>query len=763
MEWISAKPKFTYTHPHAKEWPARITVTDRSERGTFADARGRTFPIPIESVVWDYGQGQTFSYGKAQIDSGEYKKHRVIEFPGDQEEGEYVVTLDAQGGVLPNLWPYQKKIKIKKPDEPEDQTKIKKEEWFETDGELFSSASNTQKSVDPNEMVGPEGTGERRYVKPGEWMNYTIYFENKADAATSAQEVFVDNTLSEYLDWSTFEMGIVSVGGQIISGLDGYTAEDATRTSIPLAAEIDQTNGLYKTRVELDFNAATGAASWYVRVVDAAKRAAGDGECWPDDPDAGVLPPNVTVPEGEGYITYRVRVREDAPGNARIDSSANIVFDYNDPIVTDPAWWNTVYEMATVPVTIDGVTTNLRFVVGEPYGELPTPAPRDGWKFEGWFTEPAGAGRRVTAETIVQPGDRLYAYWTAIHRLYDEVAGPAPTDAASEYNGYLVDDAGVLKGTIQLKVGKPKKGEASVKGALQLIGAKKKVSLKASGKGGKGALDASGPTTLTLVGGEACSVTLGAKALEGEYGKYKIRGTRNLFTSKNKAEQAAAELLLKRWLGAVNVVWDGGSASISIAKKGKVKAVATLDGAKPVKDSASGMLVVGEEWCCIPVIFSKKAHMAFLVWLPVDAGEVGIDGLDGAMVGKAEALGANAEFHVDPEAALWAMIADSVLTEYLPNGIEVKQKGKKWELPKAGKIAMKNGALDESKAGENPAALKLTYKAKDGSFKGSFKVYADIGGKLKTTTVTVTGVMVGDVGHGTAAIKKLGSTPVTIE
>ena len=29
------------------------------------------------------------------------------------------------------------------------------------------------------------------------------------------------------------------------------------------------------------------------------------------------------------------------PG-ARIDNAADIVFDYNDPIRTDPAWWNTV-------------------------------------------------------------------------------------------------------------------------------------------------------------------------------------------------------------------------------------------------------------------------------------------------------------------------------------------------------------------------------------------------------------------------------------
>ena len=76
---------------------------------------------------------------------------------------------------------------------------------------------------------------------------------------------------------------------------------------------------------------------------------------------------------------------------------------------------------------------------------------------------------------------------------------------------------------------------------------------------------------------------------------------------------------------------------------------------------------------------------------------------------------------------------------------------------------MKGGVLDDSKAGANPSGLKLTYKAKDGSFKGSFKAYADVGGKLKATTVNVTGVMVNGVGHGTATVKGVGSVSVEIK
>ncbi len=52
---------------------------------------------------------------------------------------------------------------------------------------------------------------------------------------------------------------------------------------------------------------------------------------------------------------------------------------------------------------------------------------------------------------------------------------------------------------------------------------------------------------------------------------------------------------------------------------------------------------------------------------------------------------------------------------------------------------MRNGVLDDSKAGANPSGLKLTYSAKDGSFKGSFKAYSVVAGKLKSTTVNVSG------------------------
>ncbi len=186
-------------------------------------------------------------------------------------------------------------------------------------------------SCDPNEMAGPLGLGDpetERYVKPGEWMTYTVYFENRADATAAAQEVRVANPLSGYLDWSTFEMGEIAFGNQIdlgLSGRRGGTSETVMKG----------TNTLVRTQLTL--NEKTGIAEWYLRIVDPTTATG-----WPEDVFAGFLPPNDGTFRGEGHLTYRVKVRDDAPHGVRIANSASIVFDYNEPIETDPSWWNTV-------------------------------------------------------------------------------------------------------------------------------------------------------------------------------------------------------------------------------------------------------------------------------------------------------------------------------------------------------------------------------------------------------------------------------------
>jgi len=646
----------------------------------------------------------------------------------------------------------------------------------------------------------------------------------------AAQEVFVDLPMDGNLDWSTLELGEIAFGDHIDMSLSGKSHGKASYA-------MPGTNTFVKTEV----TAKNGVLSWYMRDWDPTT-----ADNFPASATGGFLPPN--DPEthcGEGHLSYRVRVKSDAPNGAIIRASAQIVFDSNPMIETDPSWWNTVATIHDVSIELDGVATNLTLVAGEPFGELPAPTqPRTGYTFDAWYTGENGTGTKATPTAIVPEGEfTLYDNWTAnpykvrfnanggtgtmpdqsfvygkaqklsanaftrkmhsfvgwsrsaggnveftdgqsvgslasaansvvtLYAVWESsmnvlwpsgVDGVAPASAASEYNGYLYDaKSGAVKGTIQVKVGKPgkKDGKASVS-ATVVVGAKK-FTLKASDKG-KAVMASDGPTEIELVGkgAEACTVTLGADGISGYYGRYLIDGSRNFFSSKDKGEVADANDAISKWLGSMMVVWNGGSLSVSIAAKGKVKVSGTLADGR-AKVSVSTVLLVGEEWCCASVAASK-ANLSFVLWLSRDGETPKVEGLgDEVHVGKPGTLVDGAAFRIDADE--FAAVFGQEILPYLPDGVPVTKKGTKWTLPKAGKIAMKKGVVDGSKAGDNPSGLKLTYKAKDGTFKGSFKVYVENKGKLKSTTVNVTGFLLNGIGFGTATIKNVGSVAVTIE
>ena len=104
---------------------------------------------------------------------------------------------------------------------------------------------------------------------------------------------------------------------------------------------------------------------------------------------------------------------------------------------------------------------------------------------------------------------------------------------------------------------------------------------------------------------------------------------------------------------------------------------------------------------------------------------------------------------------------DGLLAEYLPNGVKVMRTAKKWTLPKAGKLkykkpnAAKGIAGGLTTTGENIAGLKLSYTAKTGVLKGSFKLWTldTEKGKLKSVSAKVTGVVINGVGYCEAMVK----------
>ena len=130
---------------------------------------------------------------------------------------------------------------------------------------------------------------------------------------------------------------------------------------------------------------------------------------------------------------------------------------------------------------------------------------------------------------------------------------------------------------------------------------------------------------------------------------------------------------------------------------------------------------------------------------------------------------------VSVDASDLSMIPGTVLDALLPNaekGVSsgtrwtfAKATSVKWAKPKVGETPVvldaasgKGLLVDTTKDRTNPSGMKLTYTAKKGTFKGSFKVYALEGSgastKLKKYNLKVGGVVVNGVGYGSATCKR---------
>ena len=151
-------------------------------------------------------------------------------------------------------------------------------------------------SWDPNEMVGPAGVGEKHYISgETQTVNYTILFENKAEAGDAAYRVRV----SDALDENVFDVSTVKFGETSHEGV-GYNWK-MTREGNKL--------------------------SWDIEGIE--------------------LPPNVNAPEGEGYVTFSVDLKPGLAHGTAVKNKATIIFDKNFPIETNE-YVNTIDREAPV-------------------------------------------------------------------------------------------------------------------------------------------------------------------------------------------------------------------------------------------------------------------------------------------------------------------------------------------------------------------------------------------------------------------------------
>src|SRR5690606_8605403 len=128
------------------------------------------------------------------------------------------------------------------------------------------------------------------------------------------------------VDAASVELGDVGFGSVRVEVPDGLAAFETTS---PLAGTDDYV--AIKGWVDVD----TRSVTWSMRTIDP------DTGDLPVDPLAGFLPPNDASHRGEGFLELSMSVLPDTPVGTTVSATASIVFDVNEPIVTEP-WTNRI-------------------------------------------------------------------------------------------------------------------------------------------------------------------------------------------------------------------------------------------------------------------------------------------------------------------------------------------------------------------------------------------------------------------------------------
>ena len=217
-------------------------------------------------------------------------------------------------------------------------------------------------SYDPNEKLGPSNITGINYVQSNNRLPFTVMFENVDTASLSAQEVVVYDTLDkQHLDLSTFELTSFNFADRTFNvppGLQNYSVDVDLRPNKNLIV-----------RITGRLDTATGVAKWHYISFDPLTMAL------TEDPILGFLEPNVNPPEGDGRVTYSIKPKDSLANGTIIRNRAKIVFDVNEPILTNE-WVVTIDDAKPMSLVnqFDEEVYDSTFTVSwsgnDPYGEI---------------------------------------------------------------------------------------------------------------------------------------------------------------------------------------------------------------------------------------------------------------------------------------------------------------------------------------------------------------------------------------------------------
>lgn len=289
---------------------------------------------------------------------------------------------------------------------------------------------------DPNDILGPDGFGDEKWIKASDALDYTIRFENAADATAPAQVVTVTQTLDADLDPRSFRVtgfGFADVRIEPAQSRAFYSGR----------LDLTETQGIY-VDVTVNIDTATRVATWTFTSIDPAT---GDV---PVDANLGFLLPNDDSGRGDGFVSYTVKPLRSVATGTVIDAQARIVFDAEAPIDTPPIF-NTLdaglpsSQVEALPATTDSPSFTVRWggtdaAGGSAIRDYEVYVSTDGGAFTLWQLATTD-----TEAVFEGEGGHVYAFYSLARDNAGNVeAVPATADASVR----VLAQTGSVEGTV---------------------------------------------------------------------------------------------------------------------------------------------------------------------------------------------------------------------------------------------------------------------------------------------------------------------------
>ncbi|MBK8119038.1 MAG: hypothetical protein IPK39_07295 [Sulfuritalea sp.] len=287
-----------------------------------------------------------------------------------------------------------------------------------------NGGTNIIRPSDPNDIVGPAGFGDEKWVPAGDTFSYMIRFENQASATAPAQQVFITQQLDADLDWRTFRVDDFGFGDfrQELAGDKAFFSQ---------TLDLTESRG-FLLRAVVNIDTLAGLATWTLTTLDPET-----GEV-PEDAEIGFLPPNDATGRGDGFVSYTIKAKKAAATGDVVDAEAVIVFDTEGPIGTPPIF-NTLD--AGVPTsnvsTLPASTLDTSFLVewsgtdgdsGSGLASFDIFVSTDGAAFSLWLEDTT----LTEAEYIGEYGRNYAFYSIARDNAGNQEKAPATADAQIE-------------------------------------------------------------------------------------------------------------------------------------------------------------------------------------------------------------------------------------------------------------------------------------------------------------------------------------------